>query len=369
MNSTAFSQLAHSSPVSRERRASLLEDPGFGRVFTDHMVTIRYAKADGWHAATVGPRLPIAMDPASAVLHYAQEIFEDLKAYRAPDGAITLFRPDANARRFQQSAARLGMPSLPEPLFIEAVERLVRVDRDWIPSGDRALYLRPFMFATNAVLGVKASSEYLCAVIASPVGSYFGNQQGALKAWVSKTYTRAAAGGTGAAKCGGSYAAGIIAQTEAGAQGCDQLVFVDAAERRWIEELGGMNIFFVFDDGSLLTPPLNGNILAGITRDFLITLARRQGRAVVEEPYSLAQWRADAAKGKLTETFACGTAAVVASIGQVNTPDGHFTIADGAEGPCARGLRIALLDIQRGRTPDCRGWVRQVVPASTAADS
>src|SRR6185437_15614861 len=218
---------------------------------------------------------------------------------------IVLFRPERNAKRFQDSAARLAMPPMPESLFLDAVEEIVRTDRDWIPGGDGSLYLRPFQFATEVFLGVKPASEYLFVVIASPVGAYFKGGKKAVTVWLSDAYTRAAPGGTGAAKCGGNYAASLIAQAEASRQGCDQVVFLDAAERKWVEELGGMNIFFVFDDGSLATPPLNGAILPGVTRDSILTLARAEGRAVREEHYSIDQWRADAASGRLRECFAC----------------------------------------------------------------
>jgi branched-chain amino acid aminotransferase len=355
----------HPAPVSDEARARLLEAPGFGRVFTDHMVTIRYSEAKGWHDAEVKPRGPITLDPAAAVFHYAQEIFEGLKAYRRADGRVLLFRPEANARRFQDSAERLAMPALPEDLFIEALEQIVRIDAAWIPQGDGSLYLRPFMIATEVFLGVKPSAEYLFMVIASPVGSYFANQTGSLSVWVSQDHSRAAAGGTGAAKCGGNYAASLVAQAEAIGHGCDQVVFLDAAERTWVEELGGMNVFFVFEDGTLLTPPLGGTILPGITRDAVIALARTRGVKVREAPYSFRQWRDDAAAGRLREVFACGTAAVVAAIGQVRSRDGDFVIGNGGEGQLTSELRTQLVDIQRGRSDDPCGWVRPV--ALTAA--
>ena len=355
-----FQHLPHPAPTSAERRAALLADPGFGRVFTDHMVTIRYSQAEGWHDAKVMPRGPIPMDPASSVLHYAQEIFEGMKAYRTADGGAALFRPEENARRFQDSARRMAMAELPEALFVEAVEQLIAVDRDWIPEGEGSLYLRPFMFATEVFLGVKPASEYLFVVLASPVGAHFKTKASAISVWVSETYTRAALGGTGAAKCGGNYAASLLAQSEAIAHGCDQVVFLDAIERRWIEELGGMNVFFLMDDGALITPPLGGTILPGITRASIITLARDQGIVVREEPYSLEAWRADAASGRLREVFACGTAAVLTGIGTVRTASGDFTIANGAEGETTERLRNALIGIQRGRSPDPYGWVHPV---------
>ncbi|MDE1150622.1 MAG: branched-chain amino acid aminotransferase [Azospirillaceae bacterium] len=349
------------TPTDDATRARLLENPGFGKVFTDHMVTIRWTEGQGWHDAKVTKRVPFSIDPASAVLHYAQEIFEGMKAYRAADGGATLFRPEENARRFRQSAERMAMPQIPEDLFMEAVERLVRIDADWIPGGEGSLYLRPFMFATEAFLGVRPASEYIFCVIASPVGAYFKGGAKAITVWASDSYTRAAPGGTGAAKCGGNYAASLIAQLEASKQGCDQVVFLDAAEHRWIEELGGMNVFFVLDDGSLMTPPLSGTILPGITRDSIIALARSLGRTVVEKPYALDQWKADAASGRVREVFACGTAAVLAPIGTVRTAEGDFVIGNGEGGSTTADLRERLVGMQRGSVPALvDNWVRRV---------
>lgn len=355
-----FTHIQHPAPVSVARRAELLANPGFGRVFTDHMAVIRYKDGQGWHNPTIEARAPIALDPAAAVLHYAQEIFEGMKAYRAADGGVVMFRPDANARRFRQSAERMAMAPLPDALFLDAVRELVRVDRDWIPSGESSsLYLRPFMIANEAFLGVKPSSEYLFIVIASPVGAYFSG--GAVSVWVSEDYTRAAPGGTGAAKCGGNYAASLLAQREAKAQNCDQVLFLDAAEHRWIEEMGGMNIFFVMNDGTLVTPPLGGTILPGITRDALLTLARDKGLTVREEGYSIEQCYEDAASGRLVEAFACGTAAVVTSIARFRGQRGEIVIGAGnGADPVTEELRDALIGIQRGQRPDPYGWVQRV---------
>src|SRR5690349_10453854 len=348
------------NPTSDKDRAAKLVDPGFGRVFTDHMAIVRYSAAKGWHDARIEPRANFPLDPATAVLHYAQEIFEGLKAYQRDDGGVNLFRPDANARRFKNSADRMAMAPVPEPVFIEAVEQLVRIDRAWIPGGEGSLYLRPFMIASEVFLGVKPSSEYIFAVIASPVGSYFKGGPAPVSIWVSETYTRAAVGGTGAVKCGGNYAASLRAQAEAIDHGCDQVVFLDAVERRYVEELGGMNIFFVFDDGSLLTPPL-GTILPGITRDSIIALAKDSGTRVREETYTIDQWRADTGSGKLKEAFACGTAAVISPIGKVCSVHGGFLIGGGAAGPVAMGLRKTLVDLQYGRTNDPHNWVRKLL--------
>jgi branched-chain amino acid aminotransferase len=348
-------------PVSATERAALLANPGFGRLFTDHMVTIRYADGKGWYDARVEPRAPIPMDPATAVLHYAQEIFEGLKAYQAADGGVTLFRPDANARRFQASATRMAMAHLPEQAFLDSLQQLLRVDRDWIPTTeDGSLYLRPFMYASEVFLGVRPALEYLYVLIASPVGAYFSGGVKPVTVWVSPDYTRAAPGGTGAAKCGGNYASSLAAQAEAIENGCEQVVFLDAVERQFVDELGGMNIFFVYDDGSLVTPPLTGTILPGITRDSVMALARHAGRAVNERPVSFQEWRDDAASGRLREVFACGTAAVITPIGTVRAPGVEFTIDSGQPGPVTLGLRETLVDLQRGRGDDPFGWVHRV---------
>ena len=356
-----FSSIPHPAPVPGETRQQALADPGFGTLFSDHMVSIDWEEGKGWHNATVGPREPLSLDPATAVLHYAQEIFEGLKAYKQADGGIALFRPEENARRFNASADRLAMPNLPEELFLESIRQLVKADRDWFPSVDGgSLYLRPFMFASEAFLGVRPAKKYKFLVIASPAGNYFKSGAPAVSIWVSRNYTRAAPGGTGAAKCGGNYAASLVPQAEAIAKGHDQVVFLDAVEKKWIEELGGMNLFFVFDDGSVVTPPLTGTILPGITRDSLIQLLREEGLQVREEPYSIDQWRADATRGDLVETMACGTAAVVTPVGKVEGPDGAFTIGTGGPGQITSKLRERLVGIQRGEIADTHGWVMRI---------
>ncbi len=349
------------APVAVNERAALLSNPGFGRVFTDHMALIRYDEAHGWHDAQITARKPLMLDPATAVLHYAQEIFEGMKAYKLADGAMALFRPDANAARFRASAQRMAMAELPDALFIESVKALVRADADWFPDVEGgSLYLRPFMIASEVFLGVKPSAEYLYLVIASPVGAYFKIDAPAISLWVSQDYTRAAPGGTGAAKCGGNYATSLVAQAAAIEMGYDQVVYLDAVERRWVEELGGMNLFFVFEDGSLQTPPLGGTILPGITRDALLTLARDEGLTVREAPYAIDEWRADAMSGRLTESFACGTAAVVTPVGSVTSREGKFTIGAGGLGQTTQRLRDRLVGIQRGTAADPYGWVQRI---------
>ncbi|GGD96356.1 branched-chain-amino-acid aminotransferase [Tsuneonella deserti] len=353
-----FAHLPHPAPVPGETRAEAIADPGFGSVFTDHMVVIDFHADRGWHDARVTPREALTLDPACAVLHYAQEIFEGLKAYRHPDGSLALFRPLVNAARLNRSADRLAMPNLPEDLFVEACRQLVIKDRDWFPTVEGgSLYLRPFMFASEAFLGVRPAREYKFLVIASPVGNYFKSGVPAVSIWVSQDYVRAAPGGTGAAKTGGNYAASLVPQAEAISKGHDQVVFLDAVERRWIEELGGMNLFFVFADGSVITPPLGGTILPGVTRDSLIQLLRDEGLTIREERYAIDQWRSDAESGRLIETMACGTAAVVTPVGKVASPDFEFSIGSGGPGQLTQRLRERLVGIQRGTVPDPHGWV------------
>ncbi|WP_117199398.1 branched-chain amino acid aminotransferase, partial [Nocardiopsis sp. TNDT3] len=313
-------QLSDRRKTPQEREA-LLESPGFGKVFTDHMVSIHYTEGKGWHDAKLEPYGPLSLDPATAALHYAQEIFEGLKAYRHPDGSLASFRPESNAARFNRSAARMAMPELPEELFLKSIELLLEHDGDWVPTKeDFSLYLRPFMVATDVGLGVNhPSRSYVYLLIASPVGSYFSGGVQPVTVWLSRDYTRAAPGGTGAAKFAGNYAASFLAQAQAVEQGCDQVVWLDAREHRWVEEMGGMNLWFVFGSGEnarLRTPPLTGTLLPGITRESLLTLAPDLGIPAEEAPISTDEWREAAESGELTEVFACGTAAVITPVGR-----------------------------------------------------
>jgi branched-chain amino acid aminotransferase len=355
-----FDVVAAPEPVCDADRAAILANPGFGVAFTDHMVTMRWTPTEGWHDGRVGPRKPFQMDPAAAVLQYAQQVFEGLKAYRGEGNRIVLFRPQENAKRLARSAERMAMPPLPTELFVAAIEELIRVDHQWIPAVDGgSLYLRPFIFATEVMLGVRPARAYTYCLIASPVGAYFSGGQKPITVWVSD-YARAAQGGTGAAKCAANYAASLAAQAEAAANGCDQVVFLDAAEKKWIEELGGMNIFFVTRERKLITPPLSGTILAGITRDSIMTLAAEEGLPVEERAYAYAQWRHDVESGDVTEVFACGTAAVVAPIGTVRSAEGEFTVGDGQVGPVTAKLHDRLVNIQRGVEPDRHGWIHPI---------
>jgi branched-chain amino acid aminotransferase len=358
----SFEILASDTPVPAAERERIMAEPGFGIVFTDHMTTIRWAEDRGWHDARLEPYGQLLLDPAAAVLHYGQEIFEGLKAYAQADGQIVAFRPQANAARFNRSAARLAMPGLPEDAFIAAIEVLVRADRAWVPAAaGHSLYLRPFMIATQRGLGVnKPSSSYLFTVIASPVAGYFGGAARAVTVWLSDDYTRAAPGGTGEAKCGGNYAAAFAGQLQALEHGCDQVVWLDAAERKWVEEMGGMNLFFVYGSGSgarMMTPAPTGSLLHGITRDSLLKLAPDLGIPAHEGKISVQQWQEGCASGEITEVFACGTAAVITPVGAVRGAGTEWVIGDSTAGPVTTRLRDELVGIQYGERPDPYGWI------------
>jgi branched-chain amino acid aminotransferase len=358
-----------SNPATDAERESILADPGFGKYFTDHMVSIDYAEDRGWHNARVIPYGPIQLDPSALVLHYAQEVFEGLKAYRWADGSIVSFRADANAARMRSSARRLAIPELPDEIFIESLCQLVAVDNAWAPraGGEAALYLRPFVFATESGLGVRPAKQYRYLVIASPAGAYFSAYSkggiSAVKVWVSTEYVRACPGGTGAAKFGGNYAASLLAQAQAAENGCDQVVWLDAVERRFVEEMGGMNLFFVLGSGGsarLVTPELSGSLLPGITRDSLLQLAIDAGFAVEERKIDIDEWQKKAAAGEITEVFACGTAAVITPVAHVKYGDTEFTIADGRPGEVTMALRDTLTGIQRGTFADTHGWMSRL---------
>nr|WP_244672717.1 branched-chain amino acid aminotransferase [Xanthomonas sp. D-93] len=343
---------------SAEARAQILAAPGFGNYFTDHMVAIEWSREQGWHDAEVRAYGPLALDPAASVLHYGQEIFEGIKAYRHADGSIWTFRPEANGKRLQRSAQRLALPELPVELFVESLRQLIAVDAEWVPSApETSLYFRPFMIANEAFLGVRAAQKAGYYVIASPAGAYFAKGVAPVAIWLSTDYARAAKGGTGAAKCGGNYAASLLPQQQAQAQGCSQVLFLDPVEGKYIEELGGMNVFLVMRDGSLVTPALSGSILEGITRDSILQLARDRGMQVVERQVSIDEWRDGVASGEIAEVFACGTAAVVTPIGQLKGKD--FAVGDltAPAGPVTLSLRQELTDIQYGRVADRHGWL------------
>ena len=345
-------------PTAPEKLAQILSNPGFGLHFTDHMVTIDWTVEKGWYDARVTPYGKLELDPAASVLHYAQEIFEGLKAYRHTDGSIWAFRPESNARRMQRSAYRLALPELPSTDFLESIKLFVQADAAWVPSApETSLYLRPFMISNESFLGVRAAKKAAYYVIGSPAGAYFSQGVAPVSIWVSQDYARAARGGTGAAKCGGNYSASLLPQQEAAAQGCSQVLFLDSQENKYIEELGGMNVFLVTRDQTLITPELTGSILEGITRDSIITLAKDRGLNVIERKISIEEWRDGFASGDISEAFACGTAAVVTPIGALKGKE--FTVGDMNKpaGELTMSLRQALTDIQYGRTPDTHGWL------------
>ncbi len=350
---------ANPSPISAAKRDEILAAPGFGKHFSDHMASATWTQEKGWHDAQILPYGPITMNPASAVLHYAQEIFEGMKAYRHADGSIWTFRPKSNSARMNKSAARLAMPAVPEEMFINSIKALVSADKAWVPGGGEvSMYLRPFMFGSEVFLGVRPSAEYKYMVIASPVGAYFAGGIKPIRIWLSTTFARAASGGTGAAKCGGNYASGLLPQMEAAENGCDQVCFVDARERKWVEELGGMNLWFVRRDGTLVTPELRGTILEGVTRNSLLQLAKDLGMATEERPVSVEEWKEGLYNGSIQEVFACGTAAVITPIGRLVWDAGE--IGPNAIGPVTLKLRNALLDIQYGRAEDKHGWMTKL---------
>ena len=356
-----FEQRRNPHPRSTSERNAILDNPGFGTNFTDHMAVATWTVTDGWHDSAVVPYGPFAVDPATAVLHYAQEIFEGLKAYRHPDSSVWLFRADQNAARFARSARRLALPVLEADAFLGSIEALVAADIDWVPSGgEKSLYLRPFMFASEAFLGVRAAHRVTYCCIASPAGSYFASGVKPVKIWISTTYTRAAPGGTGAAKCGGNYAASLIAQQEAAEHGCEQVMFADAAERTWLEELGGMNVYLITTDGEIVTPELSGSILEGVTRDSILTLAEEWGLTPVERRISVAETLEGLLSGRISEMFACGTAAVITPIASLHNDEGDVVVGSGETGETTAALRKALMDIQYGRAEDTHGWLQRI---------
>lgn len=362
---TEFSYEAASRLNDAEREAALA-DPGFGKIFTDHMVSIIWTREDGWHDAKVMPYGPIQMDPGASVLHYGQEIFEGIKAYRHANGDIVTFRPEANARRLNESAARMALPELPEELFVRSIEELVRIDAVWVPRGaDQSLYIRPFMIADESFLGVRAAERARFMVIASPAGPYFTGGVKPVSIWLSDHHSRAGQGGTGAAKCGGNYAASLLPTRIAQQNGCAQVLFTDAQTVDTIDELGGMNLMLVHRDGKIITPALNGNILDGVTRRSLIQLAKDRGLEVEERAVTVSEWRDGVIDGSITEAFACGTAAVITPIAMLKSEAG--TIVDfgkKAPGELTLSLREQLTGIQFGTEPDTHDWVHRIVQIS-----
>lgn len=351
--------------IKIERAKTLKEKPdqnnlGFGTYFTDHMFMMDYTERVGWHDARIVPYAPIAMDPATMVLHYAQETFEGLKAYRNPKGEITLFRPEMNARRMINSNKRICMAELPEDMFVEAVEAIVKYEQDWIPTAkDTSLYIRPFMFASEASVGVHPAKSYTFVIILSPVGSYYPEGVNPVKIWVEDEYVRAVKGGTGFTKCGGNYAASIAAQVKAESHGYTQVLWLDGVHRKYVEEVGTMNVMFLIDD-TVVTAPLEGSVLPGVTRDSIIHILKDWGYKVEERELSIDELMEAGRNGKLKEAFGTGTAAVISPVGQLYYKGEEIVINDFKTGELTQKLYDTLTGIQWGRLEDKYGWVRYI---------
>ena len=355
-----FPLTANPSPVAEDERKAILAGLHFGDSFTDHMAHARWKQGEGWGDYGVIPYGSLSLSPATAVLHYGQEIFEGIKAYRHDDGSVWTFRPRYNAARLNASARRLALPELSEEDFVASLVDLVRADAAWVPSGEgESLYLRPFAFASEAFLGVRPSKVVDYYVIASPSGSYFTHGLEPISIWVSTEYHRAGRGGTGAAKTGGNYASSLLPQQEAYAQGCDQVCFLDDVSQKNLEELGGMNIMVVDADGTVRTPQLTGTILEGSTRSAIIRMLRDSGRNVVEDTISLEGLLSDIESGRVSEVFACGTAAVVVPLGHLKG-EGFDARIEGSE--VTRQIHDRLTSIQSGHAEDPYGWMYQLVP-------
>jgi branched-chain amino acid aminotransferase len=330
---------------------------GFGQYFTDHMFLMDFEAERGWHSARVVPHEPLAIDPAASALQYAQGLFEGLKAIRGQDGKISLFRPDRHCARMQQGAVRMTMPAVPPDVMMQAIIELVRLDQDWVPSApNTALYLRPTIIGTEPFLGVRPSRTYTFFIIASPVGAYYAEGFDPVNIWIEEECVRAARGGLGAVKAGANYAASLYAAEQAKKNGYSQVLWLDAAEHRYLEEVGTMNLF-VEIDGVFMTPPLEGSILDGVTRNSIMTLLREWNREVVERPIAIDELAAAHARGRLSEIFGCGTGAVISPVGELGYKEKRLIINDRKAGPMSRRLFDELTGIQQGRIPDTRGWL------------
>lgn len=344
--------------VSDAQLTEILTNPGFGAHFTDHMVLAEWSEGQGWHDARIVPTAPLPLHPSAAVLHYAQEVFEGLKAYRWDDSSLHLFRPEMNAARFNRSAVRLGMPELPEGFFVESLRQLVELDGRWVPgnANEENLYIRPFMVANENLIGVRPSKSYLYCVLLTPAGAYYNAP---MRLWITPNFSRTSMGGTGKAKCGGNYAASLIAADEAAEHGCGQVLWLDGAEHKWLEECGTMNIMFVTANGELLTPE-SPNILDGVTRDSILTFAEDHELRPIARPMDVEELRTRLEDGSITESFACGTAAVITPITGFKAPEWELQVGNGEPGPRTAELRDGLLGIQYGRREDARGWTMPV---------
>lgn len=356
-----FAVLPNENPATDARRQELIDKPAFGQLFSDNMAHITWTEGEGWTDRRIEPYGPLKLDPGASVLHYAQEVFEGLKAYHHADGSIWLFRPDANAERFQNSAERLSLPQLSVDDFIGSVTALVQRDKAWVPTRrEYTLYMRPFMFASEPFLGVRKSKEVDYCVIASPSGPYFTGGVKPVSIWVEDKWFRTGPGGTGFAKCGGNYAASLVGEYNGINHGCEQVCFVDAATKTYLEELGGMNMFTVHKDGHLETPSLTGTILPGVTRRSVIQLAKDHGRDVVETMIKLDDLLEDIKSGEVTEVFACGTAAIITPIGRFKSEKFDVNVSNNESGKFTVDLRNELLGIQLGEIEDPHNWMWKV---------
>jgi branched-chain amino acid aminotransferase len=332
----------------------------FGKYFTDRMFVMEYDTGKGWHSPRIQPYGPFSLDPAAMVLHYSQEIFEGLKAYRHADGKVSLFRPADNIERFNRSAARMCMPEVDNAFFLEALKELLRLEEGWVPSSDgTSLYIRPTMIANEPMLGVRPADQYLCYIILSPVGAYYKGGIAPVKIWISDHYVRAAEGGTGEAKTGGNYAASLYASREAAENGYDQVLWLDARDKKYVEEVGSMNMIFLYD-GKIVTSPLQGTVLDGITRRSVLTLVREMGYEVEERALTVDEVLDGAESGRLTEAFGAGTAVVISPVGEFCYKDRCVIVGDGQTGELTQKLYDELTGIQYGRLADMHGWVDMI---------
>jgi len=356
-------KMKYDFPVTKTDRPKAKPDPDtlkFGAAFTDHMFTMEYDEGKGWHDGKITPYGPFMLEPAAVVFHYAQECFEGLKAYKSKDGRVLLFRPDMNAKRINRTSDRLCIPLLDEELFVEAVKALVSVDKEWIPQKDgTSLYIRPFIIATEPYVGVRASAQYLFVIILSPVGPYYEGGLAPTKLLVEDEYVRAALGGTGFTKAGGNYGAALKAQEKAHDKGCEQVLWLDSAERKFVEEIGTSNAFFLID-GEVVTPPAGGTILPGVTRDSVIALLKKWGYPITEKKISIEEVFDAAKTGRLKEMFASGTAAVISPVGELIWKDQGIIINGNNIGGLSQKLYDELYGIQTGEIADHMGWTVEV---------
>lgn len=344
--------------LPEDKRGACPKDYTFGRNFSDHMFQQTYRPDGGWSGAEIKPLEPIALHPAASIFHYGQEVFEGMKAYRRKDGGINMFRPDANAARFNRSAARMMMPQVDADFHVEALKALLTADQAWIPDErGSSLYIRPTMIATSAQLGLGASGEYIHFIITGPAGAYFTTGFNPVSVFVSETARRAVKGGVGEAKTGGNYAASLMVSEQAAKEGFNQVLWLDAIEGRYIEEVGAMNICFVKKDGTILTPELSGSILPGITRDSVIKLAPTMGHEVIEGRLDIQEILGQIRAGDIVEVFGCGTAAVIAPVGSFSYGGEDYVINGGQSGLVSNRLFDALVDLQYGNAEDPFGWV------------